>query len=101
MPAQIVSTMRPAGEVVSAHGAAREPGLGRVQPLGNVEKIARRSGEAVKPRDRHHVAGAELVEQRGELRPIALRSRHLFLIDALASCRLQRRALLVEGLVVG
>jgi hypothetical protein len=42
-------------------GQRAQAGLGRVQALRNVEKIARRSGEAVQPGDRHHVAGAETV----------------------------------------
>ena len=37
-------------------GQRSQAGLGLADPLGNIEKIARRSGEAIEPRHRHHVA---------------------------------------------
>ena len=82
-------------------GQRSQAGLGVADPLGYVEKIARRSGEAIKPRHRHHVAGLQMVQQLRQLGAAALRARCLFLEHTLAAARLQRRALLVEGLAFG
>ena len=105
--------LRDAGEDRQHHAAGRrrsvgprlgegpQAGLGRIQPFGDVEKIARRPGEAVKPGDRHHVTRPQHFEHPRKLGPVTPGAGCLFFIDALASCRLQRRALLVQGLVVG
>ena len=82
-------------------GQRTQAGLGVADPLSNVEKIARRSGEAIKPRHRHHVPGLQMVQHLRQLAAAALRAGCLFLEHALAAGRFQRRALLVESLAVG
>ena len=82
-------------------GQRSQAGPSVADPLGNVEKIARRSGEAIKPRHRHHVAGLQMVQHLRQLGAAALRAGCLFLEHALAAGRFQRRALLVEGLAIG
>jgi len=39
--------------------------------LGNVQQVARAAGRAVKPGHGHHVTGAQVIEQPGQLRPPA------------------------------
>ena len=82
-------------------GQRSQAGLGLADSLGNIEKIARRSGEAIEPRHRHHVAGLQMVQHLRQLGAAAMRAGCLFLKDALAACRFQLRALLVKGLAVG
>lgn len=72
-----------------------QAGLGRIQLLGNIEKITGRAGEAIEPGDGYNITVAQLIEQRCELRPIAPGSRHLFFKNTLTPRRLQRCALLV------
>jgi len=69
-------------------GQRSQASLGHVQTLGDIEKVARRSGEAIKSGDHHHVADADMVEHEGELRPVPLRARRLFLIDGLVGPKL-------------
>jgi hypothetical protein len=88
MPANTVSTMRPAGVVVSAHGSASER---RPAPASLIRSaIARRSpsiGRGGLAGDRHHVAGRKWSSIRASSGRSALRPGSLFLEDADAAGR--------------
>ena len=103
MPANTVSTMRPAGEVVSAQGSAseRRPAPDLLQLLGDVEQAASGARQSVEPRHHHGVVVAQLLDHLGQLGSVALRARHLLLECPLASDILQRGALQPEILVIG
>ena len=82
MPANTVSTIRPAGLVVRpglAQGA--QPGAGLAQLLGDLEQVTGRASQAVEAVDHDHVGLAHLVEQAGELRPITPGTGELLLVD--------------------
>ena len=84
-------------------GQGSELRLGVHDALDDAEQIKGAAREAVDPRHRHHVAGAELAEHPVKLAPVGPRARHLLAVDvaAAASHRAQLRKLAVEGLPVG
>ena len=78
-----------------------QAGAGVAQQLGDLQEVAGRAGEAVEPGHDDDVALPDLVEQAGELGPVAPRAGDLLLVEALAPRLLQGRALEREVLVVG
>lgn len=110
---QLALELRDAGEHGEHHAPGRRgrvsPGLGEraqsrsrlVQPLGDVEQVARRSRQAIEPGDHDHVVVAQLLQHPLELWPGALGARHLLLERPPAPSRLQRSLLKREILVVG
>jgi hypothetical protein len=68
---------------VSAHGSAsdRNCALASHDALDDLEQVEGAAGEAVNPRHRDHVAGAETVEHAEKLAPVSARTRHLLAVD--------------------
>jgi hypothetical protein len=82
IPANIVNTMWPAGNVVSAQGSCNErKPASAARSLSAMSSIARRAGEAIETRDNNDILGSDLIEQSPEHRPVALGPRYLFLKD--------------------
>jgi hypothetical protein len=90
-----------AGGVGPGLAQRAQPGPGLAQLLGDLEQVAGRARQAVEARDHDHVALARLVEQAGQLRPVALGAGDLLLVDAPAAGLLEHGALQGEVLVVG
>jgi hypothetical protein len=96
---------RPVLVPVSAHGFGRRSKLrlGVHDLLDDGEQVEGAAGEAVNPRHRDHVAGAETVEHAEKLAPVGVRTRHPLAIDvpAAASGGAKLLKLAVEGLPIG
>jgi hypothetical protein len=90
-----------AGRVGPGLAEQAQPGAGLAQPLGDLEQVAGRAGQAVEAVDHDDIALAYLLEQAVQLRPVAPCSRDLLLVDALAAGLFQGGALQREVLVVG
>jgi hypothetical protein len=73
-------------------------------PIGDrregVQQVARRSGQPVKPRHHHHVAGVELGQQAAKLRPVGLRTARHFAEDLAGAGRAKLPDLGVNALAV-
>jgi hypothetical protein len=90
-----------AGGVGPGLAQRAQAGAGLAQLLGDPQQVAGRAGQAVEAGDHGHVALARLVEQAGELRPVAPGAGELLLVDPPAAGLLERGALQGEVLVVG
>jgi len=92
--------MRQAGVAVSAHRSAQraQVSVDLVDPHRDRQEVGHRSGEALSPGDRHHVAGAQMVEHPRQFRPVTIRPGCFFLKDADAAGRAEGGALLVQVL---
>ncbi len=82
-------------------GERAQARAGLLDALGDFQQVAGGAGEPVQARDRHHVAGAQMIEQPPQLGPVALRPADLFLEDAGASGFAQSGALLGQILALG
>jgi hypothetical protein len=76
--------------------------LGVRDALDDAEQVRGAAREAVNPRHRDHVAGAETVEHAERLAPVGARTRHLLAVDVpVGACgQAQLLKLGVEGLAV-
>src|SRR6516162_3804860 len=88
IPPSTASIKRPVLVPVSAGprlGQGSELRLGVHDALDDAEQIKGAAREAVDPRHRHHVAGAELAEHPVKLAPVGPRARHLLAVDVPAA----------------
>ena len=69
--------------------------------MANRSKVEGRTGKAVDPRHRHHIAGADGLQHAKQLAAVSLRAARLLPVDLGAAFRLQLLKLSVEGLAVG
>lgn len=94
---------------LSACGRRVRPGLGQRaeadsllgELIHNVQKIPRRTRQAIKAGDDHHVAGLALIYERRQARPVHIGAGALVFVNDLTAGPFQDRALRVQILAGG